>query len=198
MIKNIVFDFGQVLVHFDPHYMVTRYVADPSDAAILEEVLFDRLYWDRLDAGTISDDEVISESKKRLPERLHEVAEQIYYNWIYNIPEIDGMRELLCELKSRGYRLFLLSNISTYFASHEREIPILKLLDGCVYSAMCGYVKPDRRIYEHLTDKFALDPTETLFVDDRAENTEGAKIAGWSAYLFDGDVKRLSDYLLGL
>ena len=56
-VKNVVFDFGQVLVHFDPSYMVGRYVSDEEDAALIAEVLFDRLYWDRLDAGTISDAE---------------------------------------------------------------------------------------------------------------------------------------------
>ena len=70
MIKNVVFDFGQVMVHFEPNYMVGKYVTDEQDAKLLETVLFDRLYWDRLDAGTISDAEVIEECKKRLPERL--------------------------------------------------------------------------------------------------------------------------------
>lgn len=191
MIKNIVFDFGQVLVRFDPHYMVTRYVSDERDAALLEEVLFDRLYWDRLDAGTISDDEVICESKKRIPERLHEVAEKIYYNWIYNIPEIEGMRELLTELREKGYKLYLLSNICTYFASHADEIPILKMLDGCVFSAVAGYVKPSREIYDHLCEKFSLIPAETVFVDDRVENIEGAIKAGLRGVLFEGDVSLL-------
>ena len=61
MIKNVVFDFGQVLVRFEPSYMVGQYVSDPIDAKLLEEVVFDRLYWDRLDAGTISNEEVIAE-----------------------------------------------------------------------------------------------------------------------------------------
>ena len=48
-IKNVVFDFGQVMVYFNPKYMVGVYVKDKDDAALLEEVVFDRLYWDRLD-----------------------------------------------------------------------------------------------------------------------------------------------------
>ena len=191
MIKNIVFDFGQVLVRFDPRYMVTRYVTDDADAAQLEEVLFDRLYWDRLDAGTITDNEVMTEAKKRLPERLFEVAEKIYFNWIYNIPEIEGMRELLSQLREKGYRLYLLSNICTYFASHADEIPILKLLDGCVFSAVAGHVKPSREIYNHLCRRFAIEPSETGFVDDRDENIEGAINAGWSGVLFNGDAREL-------
>ena len=110
MIKNVVFDFGQVLVHFSPEYMVKKYVTDEEDARILAEVIFDRLYWDRLDEGTITDKEVVSFSQSRLPQRLCDVVPEIYYNWIYNLPEIDGMRELTAYLKERyGERLFLLS-----------------------------------------------------------------------------------------
>lgn len=196
MIKNVVFDFGQVLVRFDPAYMVGRFVTDAQDASLLETVLFDRLYWDPLDAGTISDEEVITASKTRLPARLWDVAEKIYYNWIYNLPEIEGMDALLRNLKeTHGMRLFLLSNISTYFASHAAEIPILRHLDGCIFSSHAGAVKPSRVIYEHLCATYGLTPEETIFVDDRAENIAGAQAYGIAGYVFDGDSTKLRAYL---
>ena len=99
MIKNIIFDFGKVLVDFDPEYMTSRYISNEQDIKLVSEVLFDRLYWDRLDAGTISDEEVVSESCKRLPEKLHKAVSDVYYNWMYNLPEISGMRELLQQLQ---------------------------------------------------------------------------------------------------
>ncbi len=196
MLKNVVFDFGQVLVRFDPSYMVGQYVTDEADAALLAKVLFDRLYWDRLDAGTISDAEVVEESCKRLPARLHAVAGEIYYHWIRHLPEIEGMAELVRELKARGVRLCLLSNISTYFASHADEIPILKYFDRCVFSAVCGYVKPSREIFAYLCEKCGLDPAETVFVDDNAANIAGARDFGIEGYLFDGDAEALRAYLL--
>ena len=195
MIKNIVFDFGQVLVRFDPAYMVGCYVTDARDAKLLTDVIFDRLYWDRLDAGTITDKEVMDGVRSRIPERLHASAEKIYYNWIYNIPEINGMRELLTELRLRGFRLYLLSNICTYFAAHRDEIPMLKLLDGCVFSAEAGFVKPSREIYDHLTAEFGIRADETVFVDDREENIRGAIAAGWNGILFNGDAAELRQKL---
>lgn len=195
-IKNVVFDFGQVLVYFQPSYMVGAYVSDEADKALIEEVVFDRLYWDRLDSGDISDDEVVSAIKTRLPERLWDVSEKIYYNWIYNIPEIEGMSELIDRIKNRyNVKVYLLSNISNYFASHSEEIPILKKLDGCVFSAPIGIVKPNREIFEHLCKAYKLSPEETLFIDDRADNIEGALRCGLKGYVFDGDVNRLRDYL---
>lgn len=195
MYKNIVFDFGQVLVKFDEAYMTRQYIKDENDAKLVQEVVFDRLYWDKLDAGTITDEEVMAGSRARLPERLWEDAEKVYFNWIYNIPEIPGMREILVKLKAEGKRLYLLSNICTYFAEHADEIPILKLLDGCVYSAVAGNVKPHREIFDHLCAKFSLDPAETIFVDDREVNIRGAENAGIAGYLFDGDAAKLWAYL---
>lgn len=196
MIRNLVFDFGKVLVHFDPEYMVGRFVSDPDDAALLEAVLFDRLYWDRLDAGTISDEETLRLSCERLPERLHSVAEKIYYAWIYNLPEIDGMRELLVGIKEMyGTPLYLLSNISLYFASHRDEIPILELFDKCIFSAEVGSVKPSREIFGKLCSECGILPEETLFVDDSPINVEGARDFGLHAYLFDGNAARLGEYI---
>lgn len=194
--KNVVFDFGQVLVRFEPSYMVGKYVTDPADAALLEEVVFDRLYWDRLDAGTISDEEVKEAVCQRIPPRLWEVARKIYDRWIYNIPEIEGMHELILRIKkSYGVSVYLLSNISHYFADHADEIPILRCIDRCVFSAKCGRVKPNRDIYEYLCADCGIRPEETLFVDDRAENVRGAEQVGIVGYLFDGDVARLARYL---
>ena len=195
MIKNVIFDFGQVLVHFDPRYMVTRYVTDEADVKLLETVIFDRLYWDKLDEGTITDCEVMDGVRSRIPERLHAVAEKIYCNWIYNIPEWEGMREVVCELKKRGCKLFLLSNICTYFADHKDEIPILGLLDGYVFSGEIRTVKPTREIFEHLLAKFGISAEETVFVDDRADNIRGGEACGIRGYLFDGDAAKLMAWL---
>lgn len=196
MIKNVVFDFGQVLVHFEPSYMVGKYVQETEDKQLLEDVLFDRLYWDRLDEGTITDEEVLAACQKRIPQRLWAVAEKIYYNWIYNIPEIDGMSELIRWVRDDyGKRVFLLSNISKYFADHEGEIPVLKHFERKIFSARCGKVKPNREIFEHLCKECDILPNETLFVDDSEKNIKGAQNYGIKGYLFDGDVARLQAYL---
>ena len=196
MIKNVVFDFGRVLVHFEPSYMVGKYVQETEDKQLLEDVLFDRLYWDRLDEGTITDEEVLAACQKRIPQRLRAVAEKIYYNWIYNIPEIDGMSELIRWVRDDyGKRVFLLSNISKYFADHEGEIPVLKHFERKIFSARCGKVKPNREIFEHLCKECDILPNETLFVDDSEKNIKGAQNYGIKGYLFDGDVARLQAYL---
>ena len=199
MIKNVIFDFGQVLVRFDPIYMTSKYVKNKDDIKTVADVVFDRLYWDKLDKGTIEDEQVIAAAKSRLPEHLHKAAEATYYNWIYNIPEIDGMRALVRRLKEeKCVRIFVLSDISRYFAQHADEIPILSYVDGCVFSAVCGFVKPSREIFEHLCLKHGIDPCESVFIDDKPCNVAGAEMLGMKGYVFDGDAQRLERFLHGI
>ncbi len=195
MIKNIIFDFGQVLVRFDPEYMTGKYILDEDDIKTVSRVIFDRLYWDKLDDGTISDEEVIKLSKERLDDKFHGKVEKIYYNWIYNIPEIDGMRDILEKLKQKGMRLFLLSNISRYFAARANEISILSYFEKCIFSAVCGYTKPSVDIFEYACRECGIKNCETLFVDDNISNIAGAKSAGIKTYHFDGDAAKLSEFL---
>ena len=194
--KHLIFDFGQVLAHFEPSYMVGVYVTDSDDSELLQEVVFDRLYWDRLDAGTITNEETMESIKARLPRRLWDVANTIYYSWIYNIPEMEGMRELILHVKET-YKVdtYLLSNISHYFADHAHEIPILSLIDHPVYSSKCCFVKPSAEIYRYICATYGLTPSECLFVDDRADNVEAAERMGIHGYLFDGDTEKLRAYL---
>ena len=196
MIKNLVFDFGQVMISFDPIYMTNRYIDDDADARTVAGVVFDRLYWNPLDSGDISDEEVVRLSKERLPEKFHSAVENIYYNWIYNIPEIKGMRELILYIKEK-YRIpvYLLSNISEYFSKNCDKVPIISLFDGCIFSADHKITKPDVRIFELISQKFGLVAEETLFIDDSELNISGAKEAGLSTYLFDGDAERLKKYI---
>ena len=194
--KYIIFDFGQVLVRFEPSYMVGKYVSDPVEAALLAHIVFDRKYWDRLDAGTITDAEVVEDIKTRVPARLGDAVELIYYNWIYNIPEVEGMREVIEHVKSTyGAPVYLLSNISVYFAEHAGEIPILSHFDKCVFSAVCGKIKPNRDIFEYLCAECGLVPGQTLFVDDNPGNIAGAEAFGIKGYLFNGDADKLKKFI---
>ena len=118
MYKNYIFDFGKVLVKFEPEYMTKQYIENEDDVKLAQEVIFDRLYWDELDAGTITDQEVIDGIKNRLPERLHTAAVDVYNHWYYHLPFIDGICEVVKEIKAKGGKLFLLSNISLSFAKN--------------------------------------------------------------------------------
>lgn len=199
MLKNIIFDFGQVLVRFDPYYMTKAYIEDENDCLLSMDVIFDRLYWDRLDMGTITDDEVKEGICSRLPKRLHEKAIAVYDNWMFHLPFIDGMKELVYSLKKSGKKLFLLSNISIGFSEKYELVPevneVLSLFDGLVLSGPIGLIKPYKDIFNHLLTKYSLDANECIFIDDNEKNIEGSNNVGIEGYLFDGDAKKLKRYL---
>ena len=195
MIRNYIFDFGNVLARFDPNELTAVHVRDVNTRKIVSDVVFDRLYWDRLDDGSITDEEVKGGICSRLPSKLHACACRVYDDWVVSMPTINGMFEVVADVKARGGKLYLLSNISIGFAQTYATNPavkdVLDLFDGLVFSGPIGLAKPDRAIYEHLLNRFHLTSEECLFIDDNAGNIAAAKAVGIHGYLFDGDVDAL-------
>ena len=197
--ENYIFDFGMVLVRFDTEYMTKQFIKDSDDCKTAKDIIFDRTYWDRLDDGTITDSEVKECIKSRLPQRLWDSACKVYDNWYFNLPFIDGMVDLIKEIKATGSKLFVLSNISKGFAENYRKVPALEelfaLFDGIVFSAPLGIVKPEVEIFEYLLEKYKLDRRKTAFIDDSEKNIKSARAIGINGYTFDGDSEKLRRWL---
>ena len=99
---------------------------------------------------------------------------------------IHGSVDLLMELKSRGFPLYAVTNMSTEgFQQTRSQYPFLRLFDGVVVSGSIGLAKPDPKIFQHLLTQFDLNPKETLFLDDKSSNVQGALDAGLYAERFD-------------
>lgn len=200
MYKNIISDFGKVIVDFDADIMTSPFVKNEADKKLVGDVVFDRLYWNKLDNGSINYDEIKKDFRSRLPERLWETADKVLDNWLYNLPPTEGIRELYEELREKGARLYLLSNICIEFAENYKNIPetgeFLSSFDGLVFSGPLHITKPGKEIFEHLLGKYNLKAEECIFIDDSPINVAGAKKVGIKAYLFDGDVERLRKVLL--
>lgn len=200
MYKNFIFDFGQVLVHFLPQQMTSAYVSDPQDCQTVCDVIFDRLYWDKLDDGSITDEALKAAACRRLPARLQQVACRVYDGWVEQLPFIEGMPRLVQELKAAGGRLYLLSNISEGFTKAYAHVPRLVELfsqfDGLVFSGPLGITKPGKAIFQHLLSTYGLQAEDCIFIDDAPKNVAGAQAVGIQGYLFDGDVQRLRQALL--
>ena len=199
MLKNFIFDLGHVLTPFEAYDLTRVYVKDESKVALVAETVFDRLYWDRLDAGTIEDGEVTEGFLSRLPEELHEAALDAYNNWIINLHPTPGMPGLVRELKAKGGKVFLLSNTSVNLYENYHRNPWMKelfeIFDGLIVSGVIKKTKPNREIYEYVLDTYGLDASETIFIDDNRKNIEGCRAVGIEGYLFDGDTQGLRKYL---
>lgn len=199
MINNYIFDFGNVLSEFYPDKLTAPFVEDKESAGIISSVVFDRIYWDKLDAGTITDDEVKADIVKRLPKNLGSIACKVYDNWINTMTPVPGMYELICDIKKNGKKLYLISNISVGFANGYCKVKwikeLLDLFDGLVLSGTIGMTKPNKEIFEYLLVKYNLKAEECLFIDDSEKNVKCAETVGISAYLFDGEAEKLRKFI---
>ena len=199
MIKNIIFDFGRVIVDFDESKMTRAFVKDESLVPLVRDAVFDRALWDPSDLGLISDEDLKAGFCKNLPEELHEAACAVYDRWLENLDIIPHIEDAVRAAKARAEGIYLLSNISEKFANEWQDHPavarILSLFDGLVFSGPLHIVKPDARIFRHLLDTYGLSADECLFIDDSEKNLAGARALGIKTYLFDGDAVRLAEYL---
>lgn len=195
MIRNVIFDFGNVLGRFCPEEMTAAIVTDPTDAAMICPVVFDRLYWDKLDYGGITDDEVKAGICSRLDPQYHEKACRIYDLWHTLMSPVPRMPELVADIKAAGARIYLLSNISIGFAEHYGEVDwireLFSLFDGLVFSGPIGLAKPDPAIFEQLLARYELHAEECVFIDDAPQNIAACETVGIRGILFDGDVAKL-------
>lgn len=202
MIRNIVFDMGQVLLCYDPSLPCLRHAKGDREVALtLRKAIFDCPEWVATDAGELNDAELLEAAQKRLPTpELKAIAKDIIADWYLDTlwPK-QGMAEVTKAMHDRGYRLYILSNASLRFRDYQYKIPHLELFSGILVSAEEKLLKPDLAIYRRLCDKFSLSAEECLFIDDVPANVQGAKNAGMKAYCYaDGDVNRLMGFLNGI
>lgn len=199
MIKNIIFDMGQVLMYFQPELYVDRLGITGRDRELLLREIFGGVEWVRLDHGTVSEEEAVQSVCQRIPEHLHgAVRELIFHWWKGTIRPVPGMAELMKELKEAGYSLYLLSNASCRQVQYHNRIPGMEYLDGRLVSAECGLLKPGYEIYKQLLSTYGLKAEESVFIDDVPMNVEAAVCLGICGVLFVDDVDRLRRELRAL
>ncbi len=188
MIRNIVFDMGNVLLRFDPGLFMDRLGVETQDRPLLMREVFKSLEWAQMDRGTLTDGQAVSSICRRLPERLHDTAEKLVTLWDRPILEIEGSFELVRELSGLGYGIYLLSNASLRQHDYWPRVPASGYFDGTLISADVKLIKPQPEIYRLFLETFSLRPEECFFIDDANYNIEGALNAGMSGAIFFGDM----------
>ena len=175
---NLIFDFGKVLIDWDPHYLYDPYFGDRSRTDWFLENICTMEWNTQMDGGkpfAVG----VAELSKRFPEWAREI-EMFHSRWTEMVGgAVPGMYELLTDLKAAGHRLYGLSNWSTEtFPLVRDRFPSLQLLEGIVVSGYEGIVKPDPAIYELLLKRYGLDARDCVFIDDNPANVAGAAAVG--------------------
>ena len=195
MIKNIIFDMGNVLLDYNPDAAMQMLGINEKAKPVIMKELFGGNEWVQLDLGNISVDKSYESIKQRIPEEYHTDLRKCIDGWDVCMVPVEGAKEFCEAVKSNGFGVYVLSNAHKSFYSYFPRYFDLDFFDGVVVSADVHTVKPDIKIYKHLLEKYSLKAEECLFIDDRADNVEGALKAGMKAVQFKNDFEEIKQYL---
>lgn len=182
MIRNVIFDLGNVLVSFRPaEYLENQRYPEEKKKTILAEI-FGSQEWLLLDNGDLTTAEAIELISKRSSLERAEIIE-IFNNRFNILISIPGNLKILPELKKQGFRLYFLSNfpVDLWEMVNERlenEYSFFRYFDGGIISGEARYSKPDPRIYELLLEKYSLRAEECFYIDDIEVNVKAAESLG--------------------
>ena len=195
-IRNFVFDMGRVIIRFDPETFMDRLcIYDEDDRKLIREKVYGSDLWIQMDLGFLDEQRMCEIVKPLFPERLQTYLPGLIRGWCDPIETIEGMDELVFDLKKRGYGIYLLSNASVMQKVYWPTILCAKYFDGTVVSADEHVMKPDEKIYTILLERYGLKASECIYIDDREENVSTAGRLGMCPYQFDGDVRKLRAFI---
>lgn len=185
MIKNVIFDLGRVLIEYEPYEYVKSLGYEDAKAAGLMRAIFNSPVWTELDRGTVRFAEAIDKMCENAPALAGDIRNVMGENKFDFFTVKEKSRQFFIELKNAGYSLYFLSNYPEEgFAYAKEKFDFLSMADGMVISAHVKMIKPDREIYEHILTKYALEPEETVFIDDLPVNVKAAEAVGIRTILF--------------
>ncbi|MCI1663976.1 MAG: HAD family phosphatase [Bifidobacterium crudilactis] len=179
-VSDVIFDFGNVLVFWDPAAaMMGRYSERSIDSLLDNEISGFYDANDRMDAGASCADTIAWLRQTKGDEWADMFA--YYCENFVDSPTgvVPGARKLIEDLKAVGIHVWGLSNWSAeLFPIAWERYEILHSLEGKVVSGEIDIRKPSVEIYEYLLQRFGIEARKAVFIDDKAMNIVGANAAG--------------------
>lgn len=203
MIKNVIFDLGNVLIDFKPiKYIKSLGYDDEKALEIFNKTIKDSI-WADMDRGIYRDKEsYVKAFKEKYPEIKNDIDKFLGGPWMENVifPLKDNLK-MIDLVKEKGLKYYILSNYpKDAFEYTYNMCPFIQNADGMVISYDVLMIKPNMNIYLKLLDKYGLKANECLFMDDLDVNVEAAKSVGINAFVFkelEDGYKKLEEYLKG-
>ena len=187
---NIVFDFAGVLFTWQPQALLARLLPQHAADSGAARALFDTFFegyggdWGEFDRGTIEPGPLAERIARRTGIALADVR-RVIDAVPHELTPIEPTIGLVRRLHAQGHALFFLSNMPAPYADHlEAEHAFLELFRAGLFSGRVRMIKPEPAIFAHAQRVFAIDPADTLFIDDIAHNAQAARDAGWQALHF--------------
>ena len=186
MIKNIIFDLGNVVFKLKFENVIRKFTQNEIEINLLKSVIFESEEWIKLDDGAINKEDAINIMISNLPENLHNTCREIMKCWTKECLILNEQTiKFIKKVREKGYSTFILSNAPLEIPRFLEEMDVLQYFEGKLISAEDRLSNPDIRIYELLLKRFNLIPEECLFIDDRRKNIESAIKCGLNGYVFN-------------
>lgn len=185
MIKNIVFDFGNVILEWNEDKVASNYSNNKEEQELLKKVIFKSDNWFKLDNGTLDYKQATELFKENLPTNLSDKVEEIMSTWYKIMPINPEISNLIKKLKEDNYKIYALSNTNVLVYEYIKNSEIGKYFDGFLISAIEKMMKPNEEIYYRLFEKFELVPEECFFIDDSEKNILASRKCGMEGHIFD-------------
>jgi putative hydrolase of the HAD superfamily len=186
MIKDIIFDLGNVLISFVPsEYLKKKNYPENIRNTIMSDI-FGSPEWKLLDNGDMTIPEAINQISLKSSLKREEIA--LVFNFRTDIMfPLDNNVRLLPELKKQGFKLYYLSNFPLdIFEEIKNGYYFFKYFDGGIISSEVKLSKPDVRIFRFLLNKYSLKSDECLYIDDIETNVRSAESAGMKGLITYG------------
>ena len=179
-IKNIILDIGGVIFD-DSKKNIEKLLGKNCD--VIYKLAYGKSFKECLLGNKKVNEHIESLSNYKEFEDLKYILSK--KNLLKSYPLITTNFDYIKTLKKQGYKLYLLTNITEDSYNYINDlININSIFDGGIYSYQEHIIKPDKRIYNLLIDKYNLKRSETIFFDDKEKNVISAINQGISSYVF--------------
>ena len=173
MIKNIIFDIGNVILNFNLNEVLEKFTSNKDDQQFILDNIINSPEWLEnalIDTGYISRDDAI----KIVQDRTNHQKDKLifdFWNTYNDFAKVDiRVLDLIKKLKDNNYKIYLLSNINPYTYDFVEKSGLFLLVDGYVLSYKEHKVKPFISIYKTLFERYNIIPSESIFIDDNEKN----------------------------
>ena len=202
MIKNIIFDIGNVILKFNLLEVLPAFTDNKDDQKFILDNIINSPEWlgnALIDTGYIKKEDAIEIVKDRT-NHINDKLIDDFWNTYNDYALVDEkVIDLIKKLKENNYKIYLLSNINPYTHDFVKKSGLFDIVDGYVLSYIEHKIKPYDSIYKTLINRYNLNPNESLFVDDKDENVKTANSLGIQGKnvnpdSYDSVIKMLREY----
>lgn len=191
MIKNIVFDIGNVIWKGQPHDVLEKTTYSEKEKEEIRESFF--RHTRLMNLGLQSMEEKYNESVFSLSTNEQVKDFLLHCNEYRDFNT--GIIKLINTLKEKNYNVYILSNNTKEAMEYLMKKEELQCIDGWIVSCFCGKMKPEKDIYNCLFETYSIKPEESFFIDDLEENIKTGKELGMDGFVLKNGDDSLDDLL---